>query len=63
MIMYKVWFNTDYEGNVTDEYGGYYKYVGTPLDVDNYLFYQEVSGEIYKDIRSYRYVDGNFKKI
>jgi hypothetical protein len=61
--MYKVWFNTDIDGKITDEYGGYYKYVGTPLDLESYTYYQETTAEIYKDFRSYLYVEGTFIKI
>jgi hypothetical protein len=54
--MYKIWLNTDENGNIVSAYGGYIDSIGTPLDSYQYEF--EVTSGVYKSIGSYRVING-----
>ncbi|OCA84480.1 hypothetical protein A8F94_17440 [Bacillus sp. FJAT-27225] len=55
--MYKIWLNTDAEGNIIETYGGFVEFVLPPDKEYDYFF--EVDGKTFKDIGNYQVIDGD----
>jgi hypothetical protein len=54
--MYKLWVNEDIDGNIIAAFGGYEKYIVEPVEPYDYYFY--VSADVYKQIDSYKVING-----